>query len=251
MIRNIVLTLTTLTTVLACATAPQPKFEFPAGTRIGIVNHLERRATHRNFSSLRVGSFSKQIDVDWDIPDYIEKRLSATLKSDPRYTVIFIRPAEPLGGINQEPDLSDRTLTSRRLKPATADYLSFLSDKYEVEVLISVRSYTGPGVIKIDQHPIELQGYGLFTKQLLMSKHAYAYAHIAVEVFKTGPLTYIGSGKPRNRKSPLSNINLAGSLKNMPRSEIEKLQPLMKEYAQQAVDNAMVNANLLPPDWNE
>ena len=251
MIRNLLLALTTFTTVLACASAPQPKFEFPAGTRIGIVNHLERRATHRNFSSLRVGNFSKQIDVDWDIPDYIDKKLSATLKSDPRYTVIFIRPAQPLGGINQEPDLSDRTLTSGRLEPATADYLSFLSDKYEVDVLISVRSYTGPSVFKIDKHPIELQGYGLFTKQLLISKHAYAYAHIAVEVFKTGPLTYIGSGKPRNRKSPLSNINLEGSLKNMPRSEIEKLQPLIKEYAGQAVDNAVVRANLLPPDWNE
>ncbi len=33
----------------------------------------------------------------------------------------------------------------------------------------------------------------------------------------------------------------------MPRSEIEKLQPLVKEYAEQAVENAMVSANLLPP----
>jgi len=248
MIRKLFLTLTTFTTVLACATAQQPKFEFPSATRIGIVNHLERRATHRNFSSLRVGNFSKQIDVDWDIPDYIEKRLSATLKADPRYTVILIRPEEPLGGINLEPDLSDRTLTSGRLKPATTDYLSFLSDKYEVDVLISARSYRGPGVIKIDKHPIELQGYGLFTKQLLMSKHAYAYANITVEVFKTGPLTYIASGKPENRKSALNHIDLEGSLKNLPRSEIDKIEPIMKEYAEQAIENALVNANLLPPE---
>ncbi len=251
MIRKLIYILITLAIVLACATAQQPKFEFPSATRIGIVNHLERRVTHRNFSSLRVGNFSKQIDVDWDIPDYIEKKLSATLKADPRYTVILIRPAEPLGGINQEPDLSDRTLTSRRLKPATSGYLSFLSDKYEVDVLISVRSYRGPSVFKIDQHPIELQGYGLFTKQLLMSKHAYAYANITVEVFKTGPLTYLGSGKPENRKSALNNIDLEGSLKNMPRSDIEKLEPIVKEYAEQVIENAMVNANLLPPDWNE
>ena len=137
MIRKFAYILITLAIVFACATAQQPKFEFPAGTRIGIVNHLERFATHRNFSSLRVGNFSKQVDVDWDIPDYIEKRLSAILKADPRYTVILIRPVEPLDGINQEPDLSDRTLTSERLKPATADYLSSLSDKYEVDVLIN------------------------------------------------------------------------------------------------------------------
>jgi hypothetical protein len=251
MIRNLLLTLTTLAIVLACATAQQPKFEFPSATRIGIVNHLEGYATHRNFSSLRFDSFSKQIDVDWDIPAYIENRLSNALKADPRYTVILIQPAEPMAGMNQEPELSDRTFKSKAIKPEMANYLNSIGDKYEVDVLISVRSYRGPGVIKIDKHPIELQGYGLFTKQLLMSKRAYAYANIAVEVFKTGPLTYIGSGKPENRKSALNNIDLEGSLKNLPRSEIDKIEPIMKEYAEQAIENAMVNANLLPPDWNE
>ncbi len=251
MIRKLFLTLTTFTTVLACATAQQPKFEFPSATRIGIVNHLEGQATHRNFSSLRFDSFSKQIDVDWDIPAYLENRLSNALKADPRYTVILIKPAEPKGGMNQEPELSDRTLKSKAIKPEMVNYLNSLGDKYEVDVLISVRSYRGPGVIKIDKHPIELQGYGLFTKQLLMSKRAYAYANITVEVFKTGPLTYLGSGKPENRKSALNNINLEGSLKNLPHSEIDKIEPIVKEYAEQAAENAVVNANLLPPDWNE
>ena len=91
MIRKLFLTLTTFTTVLACATAQQPKFEFPSATRIGIVNHLEGQATHRNFSSLRFDSFSKQIDVDWDIPAYLENRLSNALKADSRYTVIAFR----------------------------------------------------------------------------------------------------------------------------------------------------------------
>ena len=247
MIRKFIYILIALAIVLACATPRQPKFEFPAGTRIGIVNHLEGYATHQNFSSLRFDSFLKQIDVDWDIPTYMANRLSNALKADSRYTVIAIKPAEHMGGMNQEPELSDRTFKSKAIKPEMANYLNSLGDKYEVNVLISVRSYRGPSVIKIDKHPIELQGYGLFTKQLLMSKHAYAYANITVEVFKTGPLTYIGSGKPENRKSALNNIDLEGSLKNLPRSEIDKIEPIMKEYAEQAIENALVNANLLPP----
>ena len=245
MIRKLFLTLTTFTTVLACATAQQPKFEFPSATRIGIVNHLERQATHRNFSSLRFDSFSKQIDVDWDIPAYLENRLSTAIKADSRYTVILIKPAEPMGGMNQEPELSDRTLKSKAIKPEMVNYLNSLGDKYEVDVLISARSYRGPGVIKIDKHPIELQGYGLFTKQLLMSKRAYTYANIAVEVFKTEPLTYIGSGKPENMKSPLSDLNLSGDLKNLPQSEINKLQPIIQKYADQAIVNALDDANLI------
>ena len=39
--------------VLACATPDPPRFDFTAGSRIGIINHLEDYATHRNFSSLR------------------------------------------------------------------------------------------------------------------------------------------------------------------------------------------------------
>ncbi len=246
MIRKLIYILITLAIVLACATAQQPKFEFPSATRIGIVNHLEGQATHRNFSSLRFDSFSKQIDVDWDIPAYLENRLSNALKADSRYTVILIKPAEPKGGMNQEAELSDRTFKSKAIEPEMVNYLNSLGDKYEVDVLISVRSYRGPGVIKIDKHPIELQGYGLFTRQLLMSKRAYAYANITVEVFKTGPLTYLGSGKPENRKSALNIIDLEGSLKNLPRSEIDKLEPLIKKYAEQAIENAVVNANLLP-----
>jgi hypothetical protein len=42
--------------------------------------------------------------------------------------------------------------------------------------------------------------------------------------------------------------HLEGSLKDLPRSDIEKLEPLIIEYAVQAVENAMVKAILLPPE---
>jgi len=250
MIRKLLITLTALATVWACATAQQSKFDFPAGTRIGVVNHLEGYATHHNFSSLRFDSFSKQIDVNWDIPAYIENRLSNALNTDSRYTVVLIKPANPWRGVNQEPDLSGQTLKSTTIKPEKAAYLNSLAENYKIDVIMLVRSFSGPSVVKIDKHPIELSGYGLLTQQLLMSKHAYAYANITVEAFKTRPLALIGSGKPESRKSPLKNINLEGKLKILPRSEIEKLEPLMKSYADQAVKNAIERTNLVPPVKN-
>jgi hypothetical protein len=206
---------------------------------------LENQLTHRHFGSLRFGNFSKKIDVDWDIPANIDKKLSRALEADPRYTVILIKPQKPLTGINQDPDISNRTLTSKKIKPETAEYLGSLADQYDADVLIFVRSYRGPSVFKIDKHPIELQGYGLFTQQLLMIKHAYAYANIVVEVFKTRPLTYIGSGKPKIMKSPLSDFDLSGNLKNLPQSEINKIQPIIQKYADQAIVNALDDANLI------
>jgi hypothetical protein len=239
--------LMTFLLLLACATSEPPKFDFAAGTRVGIINHLEDYATHRNFSSLRFDSFSKRIDVDWDIPGYIGKKLSDALRAGQRYSVSGIKPDNRLAGINQEPELSHRTVGSRTMKDKMVNYLGSLADNHQLDVIISIRSYSGPSAVKIDDKSIELQGYGLFTRQLLMSKHAHAYANIAVEVFKTRPLTFIGSGIPGNRKSSLDNIELAGSLNKLPRSEIEKIEPLIKEYADQAAEKALVNSNLLPP----
>ena len=232
--------------LLSCATPERPKYDFPAGTHVGIINHLEGHATHHHFSSLRFDSFSKQIKVDWDIPGYIDKKLSTALQTDPRYRVSGIKPAKPAGGLNQEPSLANRTVGTRSTEKKLSNYLASLGDRYQLDVIILVRSYAGPSAAKIDKQPIELKGYGLFSRQLLMSKQAFAYANIAVEVFKARPMAFIGSGVPQNRKSPLDNIDLDGSLKSMPQSEIEKLEPLIKEYADQAVENALVDANLLP-----
>ena len=233
--------------VMACATPERPKFDFPAGAHVGIINHLEDHATHHHFSSLRFDSFSKRIEVDWDIPGYIETKLSDALQAGQRYTVRRIKPVNRPGWMNQEPASSDRTAESRAMKDKLAKYLGTLGDKPQLDVMILIRSYSGLSVVKIDNQPIELKGYGLFTRQLLVSKKAYAYANIAVEVFKTGPMTFIGSGLPQNRKSSLDNMDLEGSMKTMRGTEIQKLEPLIKGYADQAVQNALVNANLLPP----
>ena len=244
---RIIFSLTTSLLALACATPEPPKVDFEPGTRIGIINQLEDYATHRNFSSLRFDSFSKRIEVDWDLPGYIETKLSDALQAGKQYSVSVIKPDNRLSGMNQEPALSNRTVRSRNMKDSLANYLESLGDQHQLGVIMLIRSFSGPSAVKISNRPIELQGYGLFTRQVLMSKHAHAYANIAVEVFKTRPMTFIGSGVPRNRRSSLDNLDLDGSLNQLPRSEIEKIEPLIKEFADQAVENALVNSNLLPP----
>ena len=247
MMLRFIYTLMTFALVLACATPEPPKYEFRPGARVGIINHLEGYATHRHFSSLRFDSFSKQVDVDWGIPAYIENKLSDALQAGQRYTVRRIKPVNRSGWLNQEPASSDRTAESRAMKDKLAKYLGTFGDEYQLDVIILIRSYSGPSAVRIDNQPIAVKGYGLFTRQLLMSKKAYAYANIAVEVFKTGPMTFIGSGVPQNRKSSLDNMDLEGSLKTMRGSEIQKIEPMIKDYADQAVQNALVNANLIPP----
>jgi hypothetical protein len=245
MIRRFFLAITTAVLISGCTTIPQPKFQFTADTRIGVINHLERYATHQNFNSLRIGSFSKKLNVNWQIPTYFEDKLTRILRSDPRYTVIPIGPAEALGGIHQQLDRIDEISMSVEIKPDVADLLKTLADKHNLDVIIVIKSFRGPSAFTIDKHPIELQGYGLFTKVFLISKQAYAYANIAAVVFKTEPLNYIGSGEPINKKSPLKNFDLSGDLENLPQSEIDKLAPIIRKYADQAIVNALDDANLI------
>ncbi len=245
MIRRLFLIITAPALISGCTATPQPKFQFAADTRIGVINHLERYATHQNFSSLRIGSFSKKLNVNWQIPTYFEDKLTRTLRSDPRYTVIPIRPTEASGGIDQQMDRIDEISMSDKVKPEVADFLKTLADKHNLDVIIVIKSFRGPSSFKIDKHPFELQGYGLFTKVFLISKQAYAYANIAAVVFKKEPFTYIGSGQPKNMKSPLKDFDLSGDLKNLPQSEISKLQPIIRKYTDQAIVNALDDANLI------
>ncbi len=208
MIQRFFLSIAAAVLISGCTATPRPKFQFTANTRIGVINHLESYATHQNFSSLRIGSFSKKLNVNWQIPTYFEDKLTRTLRSDPRYTVIPIRPAETSGGIDQQLDRIDEIAMLNKVKPEVADFLKTLADKHNLDVIIVIKSFRGPSAFKIDKHPFELQGYGLFTKVFLISKQAYVYANIAAVVFKTEPFTYIGSGKPKNMKSPIEDFGL-------------------------------------------
>lgn len=244
MVRQSFLIMVAVLAISGCAAKQPPKFLFPAGTRIGLLNHLEGYATHRHFSSLRFDSFSKKLEVGWNIPAYMEDKLTRTLQKDPRYAVIPMQAAAGSGGGGQRLDVVDQISMSGGIKPDVAGFLKALAEKYRVDIIIVIKSFRGPSAFKLDKHPIELEGYGLFTQAFLISRQAYAYANIAVIVFKTEPLTYIGSGEPRNKKSHLSNFDLSGNLKNMPQSQINELRPIILEYAEQAVTNALSDANI-------
>jgi len=243
MIQRFFLIILTINILAGCVTKQPPKFRFPADTRVAVVNHLEPFAIHHNYSALRYDSFSKNISVDWNIPTYIEKQLIQALHKDPRYKVVTVNPSEFK---NQSSHTINQISMSMEIKPDVAAFLKSIANKHAADVIIVVKSYRGPGPFKIADSPIELNGYGLFTRKFVLFKKAYAYANIAVIVFKTKALTYLGSGRPNVKARPIENLSLAGDLKNLPPTEIDKARPKIENYANQAVMNAFNEANLIP-----
>ncbi len=245
MVRRFLLILLALTTVSGCAGTQPPKVQFAAGTRVGIINHLEPFAIHQNFAEWRLGSFSRTINVNWNIPAYIEDQLTQKLKSDSRCAVVPIQSAKASGSQTGSSQPLDQISIAGDLKPEDAAFLNRVAEKHNLDVLIIIKNFRGPGPFKVAKHPIILEGYGLFTRERLISKEAYAYANIAVMVFQTKPLIRIGLSQSQTQKSSLDDFNLSGDLKSLPQSEVDKLEPIIKKFAEEAAINALESANLV------
>jgi hypothetical protein len=241
--------------MLACA----PSSKFPTkhtyipGTRVGIANMLENYATHQHFSSARIDSLSEKYEVNWKMPEYITDRLTKFLQEDGRYTVISVNKTEFEDLMILQRGLVDPSNNGQlqtQLQPQWTRKLGFLADQHDLDVILVVYGFRGPGPHKIGQSRIDLDGYGVFSRwsvplKILPFKNAYSYAQIGICVYKGNPVTLIATGKPRIKKTAIHNFDWSHGPKNVPVSEIDKALPGVRKYAQKAVKRALQNAGLI------
>lgn len=249
--------------VLSCTTAP--KYNFPQGTRVGIINLLESHLTHQNFSTFAEKSFTRAYEVAWDIPSYAEDQLITRLKKDSRFTAVKIKISEPQTEKALQLNMIEQVLLSQSHPPAIppqgARLLDMLSQPYDVPVVIVIGSYSGPSPYKSAEIQIQVEGYGLFTRKLFSGKlgeifggllsfrKAYAYAQIGVIVYKVQPVTYIAAARAIRKGRPLRPINDFNwdvNIKNLPEADLNKIKPLILEYIEDVTLRALQNANLAP-----
>jgi hypothetical protein len=249
---------------MACTTTP--KFNFPQGSRVGIINLLEPYATHQNFSSFATKTFTKTYPVDWDMPAYAENKLRTLLEKDDGFTVVEIEVSESLTREQLRLNIVEQVILSESAPPTVppqgARSLDTVSDPYDIEAVVVIGSYSGPSPFKSAQERLTVQGYGLFTRKLFGGKFgeilggffsfqkAYAYAQIGVVVFKVQPAIYIGAArtivKGRHLR-PINDFNWEADLRNLPESELDKTKPLIQGFINDAVNKALRNANLIAP----
>ena len=262
MVRRFMVILTCLLIFIcfsACTTTP--KFNFPQGTRVGIINLLESYATHQNFSSFATKNFTKTYPVDWDMPAYAQGKLKMLLEKDAGFTVVEIKVSDPQTREQLRLSMIEQVILSESAPPTVppqgARSLDKVSDPHDVEAVIVIGSYSGPSPFKSAEERLKVQGYGLFTRKLfggifgdfLSFRKAYAYAQIGVVVFKVQPVIYVGAtrtiakGRPLR---PINDFNWEADLRNLPESELDKAKPHIQKYINDAVDKALRNANLTP-----
>ena len=239
----------------------RPKIDFSSGTRIGLINALESFATHTHFSSISTQRFTNTYEVDWEMPAYVDNELIKLLQHDQRYTLVRIPQGETSDLSQHAKDFSDLA-NSNTITALLADRLERLAEASSVDVIIFIYSYNGPSIFTYNapsprynpaKAPIWLQGYGLFTRWLnparllrwLPFRGAYPYAHIAVSVFSSHPLSLIATGKPKLASTSLGDFDWPSDIKKLPLMELDKARAGIDKYANQALQNALQMSNLL------
>jgi hypothetical protein len=247
----------------ACTTTP--KYNFPPGTRVGIINLLEPYVTHQNFSSFATKNFTKTYEVVWGIPSYAEDQLITQLKKDSGFTAVKIKISEPYKKKILRLKMIEQVLLSQTSPPTIpsqgASLLDTLSHPYDLQVVILIGSYFGPSPYRSAEDQIQVEGYGLFTRKLFSGKFgsilggffsfrkAYAYAQIGVVVYKVPPVNYIAAARAITKGRPLKPIedfNWDANIRNLPQADLDKARPLIQGYIDEAIKRALQNANLTP-----
>lgn len=247
--------------VLSCTTTP--KYHFPQGTRVGIINLLEPYVTHQNFTSFASQNFTKTYPVDWDIPAYAEGQLISRLEKDSCFSVAKIRLSKPQTDKILRLKMVEEVLLSPasppEIPPEGASLLNRLAHPYNVQVVIIISSYSGPSPYRSGEMQIQVEGYGLFTRRLFSGKlgkifgglisfrKAYAYAQIGVLVYKTQPVTYIAAARAIRKGRPLKPINDFNwdvNIRDLSESELNRTKHPIEESIEETIKRALRNADL-------
>ena len=249
--RHLTVFLTTLMLLSGCASDPGPKPTFDQGTRVGIVNSVEPFLTHRHITVRRINSFTKEIEVAWDIPGYLDTKLTQALKKDSRFVVVPLTSPEILSRQKKLSESMTFAATRTRISQDVTDFIESTAKAHDLDVVIVVQTFNGESPWSISDDVIRLQGYGMFTRRTMLgtvsirSHWAHPYAQIMVAVFTAQPVTRIGAGFPRLTRGRMDNFNWPADIKNVPRAELDKLRPRIEQYADQAVNNALRDARMV------
>ena len=251
MIRHLIVSLVAVVLCFSCATDPGPKPTFQEGTRVGILNSLESYMTHRHITIDRINSFTKQIEVDWNMPAYLNNQIADSLKKDKRFVVVPTRSPQIQSRLKQFSNQISAAATRRRISQDLVGFIENVARDHDLDVIIVVQSFRGETPWKIHDDPIVLEGYGLFTRRTMLgavgirNSWAHPYAQIQVVVFQTRPAARIGAGRPRLTRSRMDNFNWPANIKSIPKTELDKVRLRIKAYADQAVKNALQDAHMV------
>ena len=245
---------------LGCAGYQPVHVQLPPAARIGILNVLEPQMTHVNVGELRFDSFTKTYNVDWNIPDYMNRAIENGLNARGAYTII------PIAG-NAPADWKQSTANGilsavKGWMPGDLEaFLKQAAAENRLDLIISVSSYDSgawqqDACFDIAKNAVATKGYGLFTRKKVLSAFsnllpvgqntATPYANIIVAIFQPQPLNLAAYGRAPCSKSVLPDFPWADDVQFLNPTVLQQLRPHVERLGAEATRTALANAGLVP-----
>jgi hypothetical protein len=245
---------------LGCAGSQPVHMQLPPGARIGILNVLEQQMTHVEMGSLRFDGFTKVYNVDWDIPDYINRAIENDLKARGNFTFIPVAASAPADW-KQSTATGILSAVNAWMPGDLKAFLKQAAEENRLDVIISVSSYdTGSWqqetCFEVYKNAVITKGYGLFTRTRVLSglsnllpvgqNTATPYANIIVSIFKPQPVALATYGWAPCSKSPLPDFPWTEDIRVLSPKVIQQLRSQVERLGAEAARTALANAGLLP-----
>ena len=245
---------------LGCAGSQPVRLQLPPGARIGILNVLEPQMTHVDVGSLRVDSFSKVYNVDWDIPGYISRTIENDLRARGNYTVIPIAVNAPADW-KQSRSNSILSAVNAWMPGDLKAYLEQAAEENRLDVIISVSSFDSgswqqAACFEIAKNAVATKGYGLYTRTKVLSglsnllpvgqNTATPFANIIVAIFQPRPTALAAFGQAPCSQSTLPDFPWKSDLQFLSPTVIQQIRPHVESLGAEAVQSALGKAGLLP-----
>lgn len=245
---------------LGCAGSQPFRQQLAPGARIGVLNVLEPQMTHINVGALRFDGFTRAIDVDWDIPGFMDRAIQTGLRPNGNYQFI------PLG-VKADPNWK-QSMSSSILRAVNwrlpADLRAFLENaavESRLDAIVAVSSFNSnarpqDSCFSVGKDEVATQGYGLFTWQRALSRvservpfgqnTAAPFANILVSVFHTQPAALAAFAAAPCSDASLPDFPWEGDLRTLSPTVIRQLKPLVEALGAEAARTGLRNAGLLP-----
>jgi hypothetical protein len=249
-----------LMSVLGCAGSQPVRLQLPPEARIGILSLLEPQMTHVDVGSLRFDSFTKDYNVDWNIPGYLIRTIESDLRARGGYTFI---PVAANASEDWKQSMSNGILNAVTgwMRDDLKAFMNQTAEENRLDLIISVSSYDSgrwpqAACFKIAKDPVATKGYGIYTRSKALSglsqlfspfqNTATPYANIVVAIFQTRPATLASYAQAPCSQSSLADFPWKNDLRFLSPEVIRQVRPYVERLSAEAARTALANAGLLP-----
>lgn len=217
---------------------PLPVFEVSKGSKIGVINFVSPKMKQYHIGTTVFNNFEKEHEVSWDLPSHINSEISKQA-SEMGYETVII----PVDDTIKE-KLSERSVKEGDkfvLNPDVIPILQKMVKDYDINMLYVVEPFKS--TIFIPNITVNVEGYGIGTRNMLMIGGVEAFARISASSICMEPMS-LTKGAVCSKSKDVTGLKMVGNFRSLTEEEKNEYGKIFKGFIEEFVSNLLTNSNL-------